>query len=220
MAGHALAKGGRGNKKQAAFDPSELDDLIFSPAVGSGVGSHLLTPTVVTFIETTVVALKEPTVVQSIQATVESPVVSTVVGPSVSLWITESGELVSAGRVKAIESAGDVLTPGEESVYRTLWSAGEGGGDAESPRLVQAGYDVLVKRSGFAKKTIQRIVAKLIDKDFIAIERQADIYRRTSTVYRVFGPRAVLERHRAKRRSHVAKMGPGFSYARPIEDPR
>jgi hypothetical protein len=68
-----MARASRSNKKQPAFDPSELTDLIFSPAVGSGVGSHLLgtaghiqadcenekaeqsnTPTVDTCIDTTV----------------------------------------------------------------------------------------------------------------------------------------------------------------------
>src|ERR1700679_4383479 len=39
-----MARGSRSNKKQPAFDPSELQDLIFSPAVGTGVGSHLLEP--------------------------------------------------------------------------------------------------------------------------------------------------------------------------------
>src|SRR5271170_5268894 len=37
-----MARASRSNKKQPAFDPSELQDLIFSPAVGTGVGSHLL----------------------------------------------------------------------------------------------------------------------------------------------------------------------------------
>src|ERR1700689_266071 len=39
-----MARASRSNKKQPAFDPSELQDLIFSPAVGTGVGSHLLEP--------------------------------------------------------------------------------------------------------------------------------------------------------------------------------
>ena len=37
-----MARTSRSNKKQPAFDPSELTDLIFTPAVGSGVGSHLV----------------------------------------------------------------------------------------------------------------------------------------------------------------------------------
>src|SRR4051812_47216259 len=37
-----MARASRSSKKLPAFDPSELSDLIFSPAVGRGVGSHLL----------------------------------------------------------------------------------------------------------------------------------------------------------------------------------
>ena len=39
-----MARVSRSSRKQPAFDPSELSDLIFSPAVGTGVGSHLLGP--------------------------------------------------------------------------------------------------------------------------------------------------------------------------------
>src|ERR1035441_8760212 len=37
-----MPRGSRSSRKQPDFDPSELDDLIFSPAVGTGVGSHLM----------------------------------------------------------------------------------------------------------------------------------------------------------------------------------
>ena len=40
MSNPSRAKG----RSQPAFDPSELDDLILTPAVGSGVSSHLLEP--------------------------------------------------------------------------------------------------------------------------------------------------------------------------------
>jgi hypothetical protein len=39
-----------------------------------------------------------------------------------------------------------------------------------------------------------------------------DIYLRTSTVYRVFGERRILERQAARGRFHVVKIGPGFLY--------
>jgi predicted transcriptional regulator len=139
---------------------------------------------------------------------------------NVVLWITEQGDLVPEGRVKRIRLAQDVINAAEESVYDTLWTAKGLRTDNETSRIVQAGYDYLVKRTRLSKKTIQRIVAKLIDKDFIAIEQPADIYRRTSTVYRVYSYKAVLERHLQKGRSHVAKMGPGFSYVWPMDDPR
>jgi predicted transcriptional regulator len=140
---------------------------------------------------------------------------------NIVFWTTEHGDLVPEGRIKRIRLAQDVINSAEESVYDTLWTAKTiHGDDRESFRIVQAGYDYLGKKTRLSKKTIQRIVAKLIDKDFIAIEQQADIYQRTSTVYRVFSYKAVLERHIIKGRFHVAKMGPGFSYVRPLSDPR
>lgn len=279
--------------KLPEFDPSELEDLIFTPAVGSGVGSHLLTPheaikddtttvdmstvgvdestTVDTtdingretkFIErvtdiATVVETDSSTVVESDMATlvesttedITTPVVDSfmspvvemaavvekptavspptvVEAPPVSLWLTESGELVPVSRVKRIRLAQDVLSPAEESVYDTLWGVRSSGvtpvsrEERESHRIVQAGYDFLMKRTRLSKKTIQRIVDRLIDKGFIAIEKPADIYQRSSTVYRVFAYRAVLDRQAQRGRFHVAKIGPGFVYVREVADPR
>jgi hypothetical protein len=134
------------------------------------------------------------------------------------LWITENGDLVADGRVRKIRLAQDVINSAEESVYDTLWNAKLLQTDeSEGCRIVQAGYDYLVKRTRLARKTIQRITAKLLEKDFIAVETRADIYQRTATVYRVFSYKAVLDKHLKKGRLYVAKMGPGFSYARPLE---
>jgi predicted transcriptional regulator len=118
--------------------------------------------------------------------------------------------------VKRIRLAQDVLNSAEESVYDTLWSVKGAERDEGDARIVQAGYHYLMKRTRLSKKTIQRIVDRLIDKGFIAIERPADIYTRTSTVYRVFGYRAVLDRQARKGRLHVVKIGPGFLYAHPF----
>ena len=74
------------------------------------------------------------------------------------------------GRVKRISLAQDVINPAEESVYDTLWTAKPiQSDDRDAFRIVQAGYDYLGRKTRLSKKTIQRIVAKLIDKDFIAI---------------------------------------------------
>lgn len=258
-----MAKASRSNKKQPAFDPSELEDLIFSPAVGKGVGSHLVGPldattvarskhqsrldlstvdttdsspidipllTTVAMSEDTQDAPDEPnlaTVVTSLLPTVaRSPQPPPLVHPALSpkpasthkLWITENGDLVADARVRKIRLAQDVINSAEENVYDTLWNAKLIQTDErEACRLVQAGYDYLVKRTRLARKTIQRIVAKLLEKDFIAIETRADIYQRSATVYRVFSYKAVLEKHLKKGRLYVAKMGPGFSYARLLE---
>jgi hypothetical protein len=55
-------------------------------------------------------------------------------------------------------------------------------------------------------------VDRLLEKEYIVIEKPADIYQRTSTVYRVFAERAILERQAARGRFHVVKIGPGFLY--------
>jgi predicted transcriptional regulator len=238
-----MAKASRSKSRLPEFDPGELEDLIFSPAVGSGVGSHLLTPEATTEVklDKTIVG-STPTIVEAVMATVadkemttvaesasivvcEPPIVveselSTVVSlPSIplSLWLSEAGEIVPASRVRRIRMAQDVLSPAEEAVYTTLWDLNGGTGqEHESHRIAQAGYDFLMKRTHLSKKTIQRIVDRLIDKGFIAIERPADIYQRTSTVYRVYAYREVLERQAQNGRFHVAKIGPGFVYVREV----
>jgi predicted transcriptional regulator len=129
-----------------------------------------------------------------------------------AVWTTEAGEVVPQGRVKRIRLAQDVLSSSEESVYDALWNA-KTAVESEGGRIIQAGYDSLMKKTRLSKKTIQRIIDHLIAKDFIAIERRADIYQRTPTVYRVFSYRHVLERQTAKGRFHVVKIGPGLLYA-------
>jgi hypothetical protein len=116
--------------------------------------------------------------------------------------------------------AQDVLNAAEESVYDTLWNtknAMRGAGDAY--RISQAGYDYLMKRTRLSKKTIQRIIDRLQEKDFISIETPADIYHRTSTTYRVFSYRSVLERQAARGRLHSVKIGPGFVFAQQVSGP-
>ena len=66
---------------------------------------------------------------------------------------------------------------GPKSTFRTfgnlLWSQ-KGANRDEPSRVVQAGYDFIMKRTRLSKKTVQRITDKLTDKDFIAIEVPAD----------------------------------------------
>ncbi|MBV9083282.1 MAG: hypothetical protein JOZ62_11435 [Acidobacteriaceae bacterium] len=236
-----MGRASRSNKKQPAFDPSELEDLIFTPAVGKGVGSHLVPPTRPRLpVVTSDVATVQPgrgSLIQTPEAdvttidtsqSIDMPTVGTLTPTTVpepkgkrgekKLWITEHGDLVPAGRVKRIRLAQDIINSGEECVYDTLWNAKLiEVNERESYRLVQAGYDYLVKRTRFSRKTIQRIVAKLIEKDFIEVDTRADIYQRTATLYRVFSYKAVLERNLRKGREHAAKIGPGFAYAKPLE---
>ena len=263
--------------KQPAFDPSELEDLIHTPAVGTGVGSHLVQTsderridppglhsakqileqlergdqsTVVKPYLTTIVrsdstetpitqsdqSLLENTGPESDKATVvvskppplsvaipETPILEQQQFPiwpvSIELWVTESGEVVPQSRVKRIRLAQDVLNSAEESVYDTLWNVkGAVRTEGDTYRFTQAGYDYLMKKTRLSKKTVQRIIDRLIAKDFINIEQPADIYRRTATTYRVFSYRTVLDRQAAKRRFHAVKIGPGFLFARKVDD--
>jgi len=243
--------------KTPEFDPSELQDLILTPAVGTGVGSHLLSreseqttvvtsdmTTVDTSTMTTVVKLPETpihtrsseettvvvpnlTPVVSLDLTTVADTTTVAAKPSTvvmsaprALWLTETGELVSAARVKRIRLAQDALSPAEEAVYDTLWGVRAGSRDErENYRIAQAGYDYLMKRTRLSKKTIQRTVDRLIDKGFIAIDKPADIYQRTSTVYRVFTYRAVLDHQVQRGRFYVAKIGPGLVYVREMATP-
>lgn len=131
------------------------------------------------------------------------------------LWVSEEGSYIPPKKVRRVRSAQDALSSAEQAVYELLWSQPGALGDASS-RTVQAGYDFIVKRARLSKKTVQRIVAKLIEKDFLAIEIPADIYTRTSTTYRVYSQRAVLDRMTARNRLFVAKVGPGVVHVRPM----
>jgi hypothetical protein len=266
----------RRSKKQPEYDPNELADLISTPAVGSGVGSHLLIPqsdsevaTVVTLNQTPVVDSVVSPVVDFVLAPVDSietspivpgrksspalpveqpetavtevdsqeaivvsgkqpPVdtcleefskVTTVVTSPMDvlgrLWISESGEIVPDSRVRLVTSAADALSNGEEKLYQILWNSHP---LRESPeaRSIQAGYESLTRRTGFSRKTIQRTIDRLTAKHYIEIETPADIYRRTPTVYRVFGAAAVLERLRTHDHTHIAKIGPGVAFVAPL----
>lgn len=218
-----MTKASRSRRAQPAFDPSELEDLILTPAVGSGVGSHLVNlsgappapPEAAAPVHLTTVDRPEPATV------VEAPkAAEAAAARPVALWLTEAGEPIPAARVQPIRSAGDVLNSAEGSVYSILWGAAEeeAGGSGDAFRVTQAGYDALMKRSRLSKKTIQRTVDRLIDKGFLEIHTPADIYRRTSTVYRVYSFGAVLERQAARGRTHMAKIGPGFVYVRRFAD--
>ena len=141
-----------------------------------------------------------------------------VTSPSASLprlWISDSGEIVPQSRVRRVQAAADALSTGEQALYNLLWTLPTVRQAADN-RGVQAGYDSLTKATGFSRKTIQRTVDRLIAKHYIEIETPADIYRRTSTVYRVFGPRAVLERLIHRGCTHIAKIGPGVAFVSPL----
>jgi predicted transcriptional regulator len=200
--------------KQPAFDPAELEDLILTPAVGSGVGSHLVRTDEPTLKVTSVVTPEVTTVVRSHQAPVHPDLTS--VATSAMAWTTEAGDPVPQSRIKPIRAPEDALSDAERTVYEALWNgAFEPHADAGEDRISQAGYDYLVRHTQLSRKTIQRVVDRLIEKEYITIEKPADIYQRTATVYRVYHDRAILNRQAARGRFHVVKIGPGYLYVHP-----
>lgn len=192
----------------------ELNDLIYTPVVGNGSASHLaplvdlstidqhqMSPVVIS----SSAVMRQMATVDNL-TTVDNPHTST---GDKSIWISESGELIAASRVNPIVRAQDMLTSTESDVYSVLWQAA----NANAQNLVQMGYQELGAKvrmkSAKSRKTIQRIIDKLIDKGFIGIATPPDIYRRTATVYRVYDFTAALESQRKRGRSHVANIGPG-----------
>jgi predicted transcriptional regulator len=243
-------------KRQLDYDPSELEDLIHNPAVGTGVSSHLLTSpaskevrdktTEATSQVTTVVISKETNAASSDMSIVDrslylsdlrgqtnkttDPNLTTTVNlpplprlttepnlPPVhrpAFWITDKGDPVPPKKVRQVRQAQDALSASEERVYDVLWTAAPAGDHLSSSRRVQAGYDFLTRKTRFSRKTIQRIIDKLIEKEFIEIAVPADIYSRAATVYRVLDYRTVLDRLAQRQRLHVAKIGPGVVFVR------
>jgi len=136
-------------------------------------------------------------------------------------WTTQKGEPISASRVQRIRLAQDVLTPNEQAVYDALWKTPDCRGEKVKVfRVVSAGRKILARHSRLSTKTIQRVIPKLKAKDFIEVEQPANSYLGTPTVYRVFAYGEVLRRQNHKGHLHVAKIGPGLSFAYPLIDDR
>jgi predicted transcriptional regulator len=246
-------------KRQLDYDPSELEDLIHTPAVGSGVSSHLLTSSISKQARdetteditqaTTVVILPEtpqqsddvatgamsehsadstdyrnkaidPKLTTKVNLALESELTTT---PNLTpvrwttLWMTEKGDPVPPKKVRHVRQAQDALSASEERVYDVLWAAAPALEPLTASRCVQAGYEFLTKKTRFSRKTIQRIIDRLIEKEFIEIEIPADIYTRAATVYRVFGYQAVLDRLTRRQRLQIAKIGPGVVFVQAMK---
>lgn len=206
-------------RSQPTFDPNELADLIFTPAVGSGVSSHLvrgpepasnLATGVVTEPSTEAEAIPSPEAANRLATVPEST-------PVVEIWVTPGGELVSGKKVRTIGVAADALSTAEQRVYHVLWTS-ESAREATRSRLAQAGYEALVRQTGLSRKTIQRTVDKLIEKGFLEIHTPGDSYTRGATVYRVWEPELVLDRLRERNRVHVARIGPGVVFVRRLQE--
>lgn len=206
----------RSKKISNLYDPSELEELIHNPAVGRGVGSHLFRPagkpaptqlsTVDRFNVTTVDMF-------NVSPALPAPDRAGSLLQSCRFWQTETGEMVPRSRVRAILSIDDVMSAAEKVVHRALCANSTPA--AQGDHLCEMGYEHLCRQTQLSRKTVQRVVDKLVEKDLVAIQGQADIYTRRPTLYRVFSPAEALARMVGRNRLFVAKIGPGFVYAHP-----
>ena len=131
-------------------------------------------------------------------------------------WITEQGQIVSEKQVRPFKIAQEVLNSNERILYTVLWNHKEAKIDPHDPhtRTVRAGYDLLAKQTNLAKKTIQRLIPRLMQKDFIRLHETPDFYNRVAASYQVFSYKRVLEIAAEQGRTHVANLGHGIAFVR------
>jgi predicted transcriptional regulator len=131
----------------------------------------------------------------------------------VILWQAENGALFPSSRVRHVDRAQDALTHIEESVYNFLWGAKT----AEPYKLAEAGYAEISRSARIAKRNAPVVIDRLIEKGYISIERQADIWTRRPTQYRVLGYRAILDELDRRGRRWVVRSGNGVLFAKRLE---
>jgi hypothetical protein len=100
----------------------------------------------------------------------------------------------------------------EETVYDVLWGP-KRKGEQEEHRTVSMGYAELAAKARVSKRTIQNVVARLIEKKFITIVKGADIYHRQAAVYQVRGYAAALAAQRREGKIWVLQTGRGVFFA-------
>jgi predicted transcriptional regulator len=158
-----------------------------------------------------------PTSTDDVQspAPVDTDAASTVAAPLAStvLWQAENGALFPSSRVRHVDRAQDALTHIEESVYNFLW----GSKTPDSYKLIEAGYAQISRSARIAKRNAPVVIERLIEKGFVRIERQADVWTRRPTQYRVLGYRAVLDQLDRTGRRWVVKSGNGVLFVQRIE---
>jgi predicted transcriptional regulator len=117
--------------------------------------------------------------------------------------------------------AQEVLNSNERVLYTVLWNKKDGEIDPQNPhiRTVRAGYEFLAKQTNLAKKTIQRLIPRLMQKDFIQVEQTPNFYNRTAASYRVFSYKHVLDAAAQQGRTHIAKLGHGIAFVRQYQNP-
>lgn len=205
------------------------NELKESPNRDSTVGSSRLTTVPSGYASTpppTVVSESVPTVGGDYSDSPQYPVVSrqdpawtTSVGTGPGRqWVTEEGQVVSEKQIHSFRLAQDSLNPNERAVYQVLWNAREAQPITGEPniKLIRIGYDAMARQSNMAKKTIQRVIPRLISKGFIEVAQAPDFLTRTPSAYRVHSFKKVLDLCKERGRTHIAKLGHGISFIQPI----
>lgn len=133
------------------------------------------------------------------------------------VWLAENTNAVFPfSRLKRISLAQDAMTHPEESVYDFLWGP-KSIATKEEFRFKEAGYREIAKASRLNVRTVQRIIDRLIGKGFIELDREANIYTRTATRYRVLSYKTVLKAFEAKGRKWVVRTGSGILFVHPAQ---
>jgi DNA-binding MarR family transcriptional regulator len=129
------------------------------------------------------------------------------------MWTAEgAGGFFSKSRISRIRYAQDALTHREEKVYDVLW-----GGKTqthEASRLAQIGSAELARKARVARRTVVRLIDRLLEKGYIRVEVQPVSNTATSTVYRVLSYGAILKAQREAGKLWVLKTGTGVFFAR------
>ena len=213
--------------KPEPFTIAELEEIAQSPALQGFEKVLQYRPVLVQSLTSTVEESETSTVEDRLPSTVDADVSSTVeVNPtstvlssssssSGSLWTAEgAGGVFTSSRIKRIVQAQDAMTHVEEAVYDALW--GPKKSSSEPYRRAQMGYSELAKRSRVSKRSIQSVIDRLIEKQFIAVDTPADITCRKPTVYRVLSYSSILKFLRETNRNYVIRTGRGVFYARTL----
>jgi predicted transcriptional regulator len=116
--------------------------------------------------------------------------------------------------VKRIRLAQEALSHVEEKVYDLLWGVKNQNRDAH--RFAEFSLQRIANEGRLNIKTVRELLPRLIDKGFIAIEREADVRRNRPTQYRVFSYSEVLADQRRRKRFWVIRTGKGVFYAHAV----
>lgn len=128
-----------------------------------------------------------------------------------TLWRAEHlGAFFEGSRVRNIERAEDALSSPEQRVYDMLWNGGAEGGALY--RLIHCSLQRISTELKLNIKTVREMLPRLVEKGFIAVEREADVRRNIATLYRVWSKDAVLAAQAEQDRRWVVRTGRGVFY--------